>query len=194
MGSITDKYYDLAQKLGKFPTKVGSAQITSGAGAPGASSGSKGSLYIRTDGGANTTLYVREAAGNVDPAGGVLTLTGNAADGETVTIDGVVYTFRTALVGAYDVLVGAAATNSIDNLIAAINAGAGAGTLYGTGTLVHPSVTASPGVGDTMDLVANTAGAAGNSIATTDTLANGSWGSGTLTGGLDDDGTGWAAK
>lgn len=194
MGSVTDKYYDLAQKLGAFPTKVGAAQITAGAGAPGANSGPKGSLYIRTDGGANTTLYVREAAGAAAAATGVFTLAGNPTDGETVTIDGVVYTFVDTLALAFDVLIGAAATNTLDNLIAAINLDAGAGTLYGTGTTAHPSVSAAAGAGDTMDVDAATGGAAGNSIATTTDAADGSWGSGTLTGGLDDDGTGWAAK
>lgn len=194
MGSVTDRIYDIAQKLGAFPHRLGSAQLSFGNGAPGADAGGKGSLYVRLDGGANTTLYVREAAGSTVAATGVLTLTGNAVDGETVTIGGVTYTFRTALVGAYDVLVGVAATNSIDNLIAAITAGAGSGTTYGTGTVAHPSVTAAAGVGDTMDVTASAAGAAGNSIGTTDTLSAGSWGATTLTGGSDDNGAGWAAK
>lgn len=194
MGSVTDKIYDLAQKLGRFPLKVGVGQVSGGEGAPGAAAGPKGSLYLRSDGGANTTLYVREAAGATVAATGVLTLTGNAVAGETVTIGGVVYTFRAALVGAYDVLVGAAATNSIDNLIAAINGTAGEGSTYGTGTVAHPTVGAAAGVGDTMDVTADTAGAAGNSTGTTETMTAGSWGASTLTGGSDDDGTGWVAK
>lgn len=194
MSSITDRIYDLAQKLGAFPTRIGPALINWGAGAPGADSGPKGSLYIRTDGGANTTLYVREAAGAPVAATGVFTLAGNPTNGETVTIDGVTYTFVNTLAVAFDVLIGVAATNTLDNLVAAITAGAGSGTLYGTGTTAHPSVTAAAGVGDTVDVTASTAGSAGNSIATSTVSADGSWGSATLTGGLDDDGTGWAAK
>lgn len=194
MGSVTDRIYDLVQKLGAFPTRVGPAQISHGTGAPGAAAGPKGSLYIRTDGGANTTLYVREAAGATVAATGVLTLSGNAVAAETVTIGGVVYTFRSALVSAYDVLIGVAATNTIDNLIAAINKAAGEGTTYGTGTLVHPTVSAAAGAGDTMDLSANTAGTAGNDIGTTETMTAGSFGATTLTGGSDDNGAGWAAK
>lgn len=194
MASITDKIYQLAHELGRYPTVVGPAQISYGAGAPGANAGPKGSLYIRTDGGANTTLYVREAAGASVAATGVLTLTGNAVNGETVTIGGVVYTFVTALASAFDVLIGAAATNSIDNLIAAINGAAGEGSTYGTGTTAHPTVGAAAGVGDTMDVTADTAGTAGNSIATTETMTAGSWGASTLEGGAADDGSGWAAK
>jgi hypothetical protein len=198
MASITDKFYDLAQKLKKFPAFVGSVQIFSGAGAPGASSGPKGSLYLRTDGGANTTLYVREAAGSPTAATGTLTLTGNAVNNQTVTIGSTVYTFKTTLsVGpavAYEILIGVAATNTLDNLIAAMNSSAGIGTTYSTGTLLHPTVSAAAGAGDTMTATAKVAGTAGNSIVTTDTLTAGSWAEGTLTGGLADDGTGWAAK
>ena len=196
MGSVTDRIYDLAQKLGRFPLKVGVGQVSGGAGAPGAAAGPKGSLYLRSDGGANTTLYVREAAGATVAATGVLTLTGNAVAGETVTIGGVTYTFVTGDAGAvpYAVKVGAAATNTLDHLWHAITAGAGAGTEYGTGTAAHPSVTAAAGAGDTIDVTALTAGAAGNSIGTTETMTAGSWGASTLTGGSDDNGAGWVAK
>lgn len=194
MASITDKFYDLAQKLRNFPTFLGSVQATSGAGAPGAGAGPKGSIYLRTDGGANTTLYVREAAGAAVAATGTLTLTGNAVAAETVTVGGVTYTFVSALVAAYDVLIGAAATNTIDNLIAAINQAAGEGSTYGTGTVAHPTVGAAAGAGDTMTVTADTAGSAGNSIGTTSVMSAGSWGASTLAGGTDDDGSGWAAK
>jgi hypothetical protein len=130
MASITDKFYDLAQKLRKFPHFLGSVQASAGAGAPGATSGPKGSLYLRTDGGTSTTLYVREAAGAVVAAAGVFTLTGNPTATQTVTIGGVTYTFVTGDAGAvpYAVKIGAAATNTLDHLWHAITAGAGAGT------------------------------------------------------------------
>jgi hypothetical protein len=194
MASITDKIYDTAQQLGRFPHFIGTAQLTAGSGAPGAAAGPKGSLYLRTDGGANTTLYVREAAGAATDAAGVFTLAGIPVDTETVVIGGVTYTFVDTLAVAFDVLIGVSASATLDNLIAAINGSAGEGSTYGTGTTAHPTVTAAAGVGDTMDVTASTGGVAGNSIGTTTTAADGSWGSPTLTGGADDDGTGWAAK
>lgn len=175
-----------------------SATVYFGNGVPTAATGPKGSLYVRLDGGANTTLYVREAAGVPVAASGVLTLTGNALNNETVTIDGVTYTFKTALsVGpavAYEILIGAAATNTLDNLIAAMNSSGGVGTTYSTGTLIHPTVSGAAGAGDTMNATARAAGLSGNSIITTDTLTAGSWGDATLSGGLADNGAGWVAK
>lgn len=115
------------------------------------------------------------------------TLTGTTiADTNTVTIGGVVYTFKTALTSpavANEVLVGASDSDSLDNLIAAINAAAGAGTLYGTGTVANPFVTAAAGAGDTMDVTARSIGSGGNGIATTSTLTAGAFGAATLTGG-----------
>lgn len=120
-------------------------------------------------------------------ATGVLTLSGNAQDAETVTIGSRTYTFQDVLVDAPDnVLVGATASDSIDNLVAAITGGAGEGVIYGTGTAPHADVTAAAGAGDTMDVAAKAAGASGNGIATTETLANGSFGAATLTGGADE--------
>lgn len=174
------------------------APVFFGNGAPTASTGPKGSIYIRLDGGSNTTLYVREAAGAVAQATAILTLTGNATNNQTVTIGGVVYTFKTTLsVGPavpYEVKIGAAATNTIDNLIAAINGSAGAGTNYGTGTVAHPLVTAAAGAGDTMDLTAKALGPAGNGIVLAETLSAGSWNRETTLGGTFDTGSGWVAK
>lgn len=120
-------------------------------------------------------------------ATGILTLTGNALDTETVTIDTKTYTFQATLTDVDgNVLIGATASDSIDNLIAAITLGAGSGTLYAASTTLHPTVTAAAGAGDTMDATAKTQGTAGNTIATTETLTNGSWGAATLSGGAGD--------
>lgn len=120
-------------------------------------------------------------------ATGTLTSTAAPAATNTVTIDAVVYTFVAALSAgptvAYEVLIGVSEATSLNNLAAAINAGAGVGTTYSTGTLVHPTVTAvSDGV-HTVVVTAKTGGTAGNSIATTETHAFGSWGGATLSGG-----------
>lgn len=98
--------------------------------------------------------------------------------------DAQVYTWKTTLTTAADeVLIGATASDSIDNLIVAINGGPGESTVYGTGTEQNAYVTATAGAGDTMDLIARVAGSNGNNIDTTETMTNGSFGSATLTGG-----------
>jgi len=123
-------------------------------------------------------------------ATGNLTLTANVTDSDQVLIDAKTYTFETVLTNVDgNVLIGATASDSIDNLIAAITLGAGSGTLYAAATTLHPTVTAAAGVGDTMDATAKTAGTAGNTIATTDPTDSGgvmSWGAATLTGGDGD--------
>lgn len=114
-----------------------------------------------------------------------LTLTENAANTNTVTIGAIVYTLQTTLTNvAYNVKIGADASATIDNLIAAITGGAGAGTLYAAATTAHPLVTAAAGSGDTMVATARYTGTAANSYATTDTLAGSSaWGNTTLLSG-----------
>lgn len=84
----------------------------------------------------------------------------------------------------YGVKIGASASDTLDNLIAAINAGAGSGTAYSTDITAHTEVTAAAGAGDTMDVTAITAGASGDDITTTKNAANLSWTDVTLTGGV----------
>ncbi len=139
-------------------------------------------------------------------ATGALSFDGNMANGELITIGSTVYKTVTSLVDPYDVLIGASASLTIANLIAAINKTAGEGTTYGTGTVIHPDVTASTVPGDLV-ATAKIAGTAGNSIATTTTSATSTWGAATLLGGaaaittytitIKDDlitGTSWSAN
>lgn len=117
-----------------------------------------------------------------------LAFAGNPADGDTVTIGGVVYSFETgAIDAAYKVDVGASAAATVINLVKAITLTGIAGTDYGAGTLVHPSVTAVDGAGDSVDVTALVAGTAGNSIAIAESSAVLSWaGAATfLSGGTD---------
>ncbi len=119
-------------------------------------------------------------------ASGILTLSGNAVAGETVTIGSVTYTFRASVsTTANEVLVGATAADSANNLIAAINGGSGAGTLYGSATVPHPTVQARSNGSGIVGISARVAGLAGNSLASTETMTNGAFGASTLTGGLD---------
>ena len=114
------------------------------------------------------------AAASLVAATGTLTLAENVATGETVTIGSQTYTFRTALTAsttANEVLIGATASDSLDNLIAAVTAGTGGGVKYGSATTANALATAAAGAGDTMTVTALVKGASGNSIATTETLA-----------------------
>lgn len=117
-------------------------------------------------------------------AKGTLTIVNgqNAVAAETVTIGTTVYTWDAAPSAAYEVDVGADDDESCANLAAAINGGAGAGTKYGTGTVAHPDVVAFPGT-NIVILVAKVAGAAGNAIATTEDMTQGSFAAIVLTGG-----------
>ncbi len=115
-------------------------------------------------------------------ATGALSFNGNAADTETVTIGATVYRYVTVLAQAYDVLIGSIASQTIEYHIAAVNAGAGEGTVYGNGTLAHPTVTAVAAPGK-MNVTAKLEGPAGNAIATTSTSVNATWGAATLQGG-----------
>lgn len=107
---------------------------------------------------------------------GTFTVGTNPANTNTVTIGAKVYTFQTNLTDVDgNVKIGAASTNSIDNLIAAINLGAGAGSTYATSMTANAVLTtAAVGAGDTMRLF----DLASTNAVTTETLADGSWGSG----------------
>lgn len=126
------------------------------------------------------------------PAVATLTLDANVAVNDTVTVgttDGAtpaVYTFKSSPSSAYQVLRDTTAILSLQNLYNAINAGAGAGTKYGTGTLANYNVEALQLPGDQMLVSAVVAGTGGNAIACSASLANGgSWDDTTLNGGAD---------
>jgi len=112
--------------------------------------------------------------------------TGNAIDTETVTIDGKVYTFRAAIgVADGDVLIGVDDDASAANLFAAINLDAGAGTLYGINTTLHPTILATNLVAARFDVFTKFTGTAGNAINVTETTTNGEWDQDPLENGVD---------
>lgn len=121
----------------------------------------------------------------------ILTLNSNVSNGDTVTVgttDGTtaaVYTFKTSLTTAFDVLVDTNTQNSLQNLYNAINAGPGSGTKYETGTTANFDVNAVQLPAGQMEVFANVAGTAGNSIACSSAVTSGSWGNTTLLGGLN---------
>jgi hypothetical protein len=114
-----------------------------------------------------------------------LTLSGLPIANETVTIDGVVYTWKGSVATtAREVLIGADATASSTNLAAAINAQGGSGTLYGSATTAHPTVRASSAVA-VVNIFARTRGAIGNSIDLAETMTNGAFDGAAMRGGAD---------
>lgn len=127
-------------------------------------------------------MIVRLLPAPLSYATGTLTLAGNAVADETVTIGTKVYTWRAApTTEANAVLIGATASDSCDNLIAAITGAAGSGSLYGSLTVASTQVTAAAGASDTVVVTALQAyeGLLGE-FATTETMTAGSWGATTL--------------
>lgn len=117
-------------------------------------------------------------------AGGTLTIVGTGSADETITIGSTVYTLKAAPTAANEVDIGADATGTAANLVAAINLSGTEDTEYGAGTVVNPDVTASAAAG-VVTVTAKEAGEAGNLIATTETSADASWGAAVLAGGED---------
>ena len=130
------------------------------------------------------TFRVRLGDHTALKATGKLTLTGNPLNAETVTLDAITYTFKVTLTGsANEVKIGASAGASRDNLVAAIMATAGAGTIYGTGTTANTTITAVAKDQFAITLTAVTPGTAGNALATTETSTVASFGAATLAAG-----------
>jgi hypothetical protein len=112
---------------------------------------------------------------------GTLTFAANAADGDTVTVGGKMYTLQAALTaGDGHVKIGATAAATIANLVAAINADvAGSGTGYAAATVANTEVTGFVGtVAGTLVVVEKFGGAV--DTATTEVAADLSWGAGNL--------------
>lgn len=106
----------------------------------------------------------------------------NVDDGDTVTIDGIRYTFRATPVHPYDVDIGGTAAASLDNLKSAINDSGTEGTTYGTGTAAHPTVTAEANADTTQEVTAKRFGTYANGYITLESSAHLSWDAATLGG------------
>lgn len=122
-------------------------------------------------------------------ASGLLSFSAQVLDNETITIGATTYTYQDILSTgptlANEILIGATVSDTVANTIAAINAGAGVGVKYSTGTVANASVTAAQGIGNSVAVTAKVAGVGGNSVVTTDTTTSANFGGGTLTGGAD---------
>lgn len=117
----------------------------------------------------------------------VLTMSGVALEGEVVTVGTIPYKFTATVTVANDVLIEITAEGCIDNLVAAITAGAGVGTKYGTGTVANDLATAVKASPSTMTATNLVKGVIGNSTPIAETLTNGLWASGAtfLSGGVN---------
>ena len=121
----------------------------------------------------------------------ILTVTVNPSNGNSVTVgtkDGTVaavYTFKTTLASAFDVLIDTNIQNTLQNLYNAINAGPGIGTKSGTGTTSNFNVFATQLPAGQMMVTALAAGTGGNSVATSKSGITGSWTGTTLAGGAN---------
>ncbi len=136
---------------------------------------------------ANSIVVILATSAGVK-AGGVLTSDAtNPSVDDTVTIGSTVYRFKSTMLAAYDVKIGAAAADTLDNLKHAINATGVAGTHYFAGTLIHPTITATTNTDTAQTVEAKTVGAAGNLIAKTESSSHLDWdGAGAvMTGGQD---------
>ena len=105
-----------------------------------------------------------------------LTSSGVAVAGETMTIGGVTYTFRAAVTNTIpnEIKIGAAATNTLDNIKDAVNGTAlvGApGTEYSQATKRNPLVTAGAKTATTLVFTVTDTNV-GGSTATTETMTN----------------------
>lgn len=122
----------------------------------------------------------------LEKATGVLTLSSTGPlDTETFTVGGKTYTLQETLTDVDgNILLGASNEETVGNIVAAISLGAGAGTVYANSMIASSDVDVLDSDATSVTVQALTGGVGGNSITTTDTLTNGSWGAATLTGGL----------
>lgn len=108
---------------------------------------------------------------------------------ETVTVETRVYTFHTTLdVASGSVLIGADATESMRNLINAINEGPGRDVVYSAATAKHEKVIARELDSANLYVESILTGTDANAYATEETIADALsvWGDTTMSGGVDD--------
>lgn len=119
------------------------------------------------------------------------------SDGDTVTINGKTYTYKTTLsnpVQMDEVLIGASAAAALDNLKLAINQGgtayptavdnSGQGTTWSTGTVRHSNVIATTNTNTEQTIEARDFGTAANAYTTSETSSHLSWGGTVMSGGV----------
>lgn len=151
-------------------------------------------VWARVIGTGGNALATTETSSHL--SWGAATLASGVTDaGATITIDSIVYTVTLTLPDSFGLTVAnqilwvTSEAVFLDNLKAAINGAGVPGTDYSVSTPVHPTVYATTNTNTTQLIVAKQIGTQGNSIATTETLANYAWGAATLASGTGNTGT-----
>lgn len=119
-------------------------------------------------------------------ATGTVTFSAAPADADTVTINGTVYTFKTSLTPtAGQVLIGATALATAQNLYAAMTGGYTSGVSYAAGTTTVPSTVniSLPSVSAVITFTYATTGTGGNAFTLAKSSTNIAVSAATLTGG-----------
>lgn len=130
-------------------------------------------------------------------ATGTITTTGVFTGGETFSIAGIQYTMKATLSSpaqAFEVLIGASAAASLDNIQSAVNGGGtayptaadgvGEGSTYSVGTYRHPYVVATTNANDSQVFQARDYGTVANQYDTVEACANASFGAAKMSGGV----------
>jgi hypothetical protein len=116
-----------------------------------------------------------------------LTSTGVFTDTQTVVVGGKTYTTQTTLTNVNgNVLIGANAAATLQNLYDAINLTGTPGTQYAAAMTENEQVEATSVTSTTLVVKAKIPGSIGNNVASTETQTNASWGAATLAGGTGD--------
>ena len=124
---------------------------------------------------------------------GTLTASGTFTDTQTVVVGGKTYTTQTTLTNVDgNVLIGANAAATLQNLYDAINLTGTAGTQYAAAMTANTRVKATAVTATTLVVRALTPGEVGNLIASTETQTNAAWGAATLASGAGNF-TAWVA-
>jgi hypothetical protein len=196
---VYDKYtYDvssLAQRVETVPGALAAKTVTFGTTAEtgaNAATGTPTSNNTNVSDADTVTIgsavYTFKSALTEAYATGTLTSNNTQVSAnDTVTLGSIMYKFVSSLTGAAnEVLIGAAADDSLTNLASAINGTTGAGTTYGTGTVANTaaSSTATPS-SHILTFTALTLGTAGNSVALAKSAATLTVSHATLQGGVN---------
>jgi len=131
-------------------------------------------------------IFSQTAGANAVAATNTLTSNNtNVSDGDTVTINGRVYTFKTTLTGTINQIhIGGSADASLTNLAAAINGTGTPGTDYTTLTTVNTDVSSSAvSGGHALTFTALSAGTSGNALTLAKVATTLSVGGATFSGG-----------
>jgi len=120
-------------------------------------------------------------------ATGTLTGSVNYSNNDTFTIDTKTYTLQTTLTNVDgNIQLGGTLAATMANIENAINLTGTPGTDYAAAMTEHPTCSATGSTATTVSVEADAAGTDGNSIATTSSVGDPTWGGATLSGGAGD--------